>query len=642
MNVVLQCRNIYKSYGKNVILNNFNYEFENTGLYVLYGESGSGKTTLLNIITGNTDYIGQISMYDKTFKNSVSTNDTKKYIAYITQNNYFVNYLTIYENLELCLYDKSDKNKIDECLEFFNLLSKKESFPDELSGGEQERISIIRALLQKKKILILDEPTSSLDKDNRKVIINILRRLKKDILIICATHDLGLLEIADKKIDFTNLMIDYKLHSNKYAPVYSYKTEDKKDSLFPYMLKKFIYKKREKKSTIFLTIIFIITILVINMCFDYETKVEDSLLNIHKINFVNYYCYSNDDYCESIIKKFNGVYNLYLYSQNVPDDIYIDINENYNTLGFNLTAKTLPYDSDLFPNNESYLEYGSYYEDTNDIIIGYDLAIKLSEKKNIPIKQLIDQEYEIIMPDKKEKFNIKGILKKMDNNDMYFSSLVGNEVNDLEFLNDKYLEKYKFDGIPGTFQNTMGKVAMRAYFDNIKDLKKFYNKYKEYQIGNEIEVDNFVYNFIEFKWFMKAMQYYLYPIIIVSFIISIMFYFETENIKNKYCKHILAIYNYYGYSWSNIIINNIFVSIIYVTCVYLISFILSLFLSPFLNWILVLLKVTNFTLFLPDYKTSLLLLILLIFLSILFSTINSLLLVKRGTLESIKEGDDFL
>jgi len=91
-----------------------------------------------------------------------------------------------------------------------------------------------------------------------------------------------------------------------------------------------------------------------------------------------------------------------------------------------------------------------------------------------------------------------------------------------------------------------------------------------------------------------------------------------------------------------IIINNIFVSIIYVTCVYLISFILSLFLSPFLNWILVLLKVTNFTLFLPDYKTSLLLLILLIFLSILFSTINSLLLVKRGTLESIKEGDDFL
>ena len=109
---------------------------------------------------------------------------------------------------------KEKTTKIKKYLKGFEVIDKISSYPNELSGGERQRIAIIMALLQNRKIILLDEPTANLDYKNSKKIIDLLQELKKDCLIICATHDSDFLPVADAVIDFNNLK--NKIIKNKY------------------------------------------------------------------------------------------------------------------------------------------------------------------------------------------------------------------------------------------------------------------------------------------------------------------------------------------------------------------------------------------------------------------------------------------
>ena len=243
---IIRLNNISKSFGDQKILNDFSYSFKNNGLYLLYGPSGSGKTTLLNIIMGLTSFKGSLDIYNNSYIDSVDNTFAKKAISYITQNSYFINYLTVFDNLRLC----QDNSKIIyDYLDKFSLLNKKDSYPNELSGGEKERVSIISALLQNKKILILDEPTASLDKKNRDIVFKLLSELKKDILIICATHDNDLKNICDEVIDFESLK-----SKKSTSKMLTYENKNARQAnLIKFMLKSLTYKNRERKSGFFFT-----------------------------------------------------------------------------------------------------------------------------------------------------------------------------------------------------------------------------------------------------------------------------------------------------------------------------------------------------------------------------------------------------
>ena len=200
--VSISINNISKKYDQDYVIKDFSYDFLDRGLYILFGKSGSGKTTLLNIISGAISFdSGSINIYDKKYEGNV--NYDNNLIAYITQNTYFINYLTVFDNLKLC---NDDVDKIKKYLKGFEVIDKISSYPNELSGGERQRIAIIMALLQNRKIILLDEPTANLDYKNSKKIIDLLQELKKDCLIICATHESHFMTVAHAIIDYKNLI----------------------------------------------------------------------------------------------------------------------------------------------------------------------------------------------------------------------------------------------------------------------------------------------------------------------------------------------------------------------------------------------------------------------------------------------------
>lgn len=642
MKSIINCESISKSYGKQNVIKDFSYSFTNNKLYAVYGESGCGKTTLLNLLYGllKTDN-GKIYLYGNDIT-KLKRQTINENIAYVSQNNYFVDYLNIYDNLKLNI-DKDKISEIDKKLKEFNLYDKKYSYSYELSGGEQERMAIICSILQNKKIILLDEPTSSLDKTNRKKLLDLLQKLKKDQLIICATHDLDLIKIADEKIDFLNLK-ETKASKNEIVKEEIKPINKNRNHLFPFMMKQFLHKKNEKFSSIVLVIIFTIIISVFNLCCKYEDKLTQSLISYYDINFVNYRCdVKNSDYCDSIIKKHKGIKNVFLYEDNLPERKCYDETGTCDAVDYVITARILPLEKELFPNIDKYIVEGTYYQDELDILIGIEKASKLTNN----IEDLIGTTYTVKLPDKEEKFRIAGILNFDDS--MYMKTMELEEyINNDIFLNDEYVSKYRYDDIIG-YGEESGYAVMRAYFSNPRDLYKFYKNNRKnaqdnitYKSEEGIIIEPYSGNFIDFMWLIKSLEYFLLPAVSIGFIIAIIFFYQTERLKNNYRSHILSVYNLYGYKWSTIIINNILVNIINITIIFLIAFICSILLIPLLNLIFINLNIVKFNLFSLELPSSRKLLKTLICLSFIFSFISSIKPIKKGWVQSLKEGEDYL
>ena len=186
--------NVSKKYGEGpVVLDQLNLTFAESGLYVLCGESGCGKTTLLGILAGLLPYDGTICCGDTSYTRMLQyPKGTEP--GYITQDPFFADFLTVRENLRLL---GGSEEEISENLKRLKLEQKTDQLPATLSGGEKQRLAIARALLSGSRILLLDEPTASLDDQNKQTVFEILRDLKEDCLILCATHDPDMIPYAD-------------------------------------------------------------------------------------------------------------------------------------------------------------------------------------------------------------------------------------------------------------------------------------------------------------------------------------------------------------------------------------------------------------------------------------------------------------
>ncbi len=141
-----------KVYDNKKVLDDFSITFKSGKVSAVFGKSGVGKTTLLNCIASLTDYSGDIKGVDG--------------VSYIFQDDRLVPHLTVYENLELVCknYDRHKRlQKIREILEKVQLLDKAASVASTLSGGEKKRVSLARAFLSERSVILLDEPLNSLD-----------------------------------------------------------------------------------------------------------------------------------------------------------------------------------------------------------------------------------------------------------------------------------------------------------------------------------------------------------------------------------------------------------------------------------------------------------------------------------------------
>lgn len=209
MDKVIELNNISKSFGSNKVLENINISFTNGEMIALVGKSGSGKSTLLNIIglleardSGDVIYNGK----DIKNINSKQAMLIRRYnLGYIFQNFALIENETVIENLKLALEYRNVKNKnelIEEILRDLGLEGYKNHKVYQLSGGQQQRIALARVALKPCDIILADEPTASLDKENGDIVINMLKKYKDEgKLVIIATHDMNLAESCDKKVN---------------------------------------------------------------------------------------------------------------------------------------------------------------------------------------------------------------------------------------------------------------------------------------------------------------------------------------------------------------------------------------------------------------------------------------------------------
>ncbi len=190
---------IIKSSGKKIaLLNDINLEI-NTGDFIsLMGPSGSGKSTLLNCI-GMLDHFteGAYTFLDEpvhAMKEKQRSKLYKEYIGFVFQAYHLIDELTVYENIETPLLYKNVKSserkaQVADILDRFNIVGKKDLFPTQLSGGQQQLVGIARALISKPKLILADEPTGNLNSKQGIEIMELFTELNKEgVTIIQATH----------------------------------------------------------------------------------------------------------------------------------------------------------------------------------------------------------------------------------------------------------------------------------------------------------------------------------------------------------------------------------------------------------------------------------------------------------------------
>ena len=200
--MLLQLNNIFKwvqQGGQRIfLLKDINLEVEEGEFISVMGPSGSGKSTLLNVIGMLDGFdVGEYSFLDEPvhqLKEKHRSNLYKQYIGFVFQAYHLIDELTVYENLEMpLLYKKISgserKAMVADMLDRFNIVGKKDLFPSQLSGGQQQLVGVARALITKPKLILADEPTGNLNSKQGEAIMELFKQLNDEgVTIIQVTH----------------------------------------------------------------------------------------------------------------------------------------------------------------------------------------------------------------------------------------------------------------------------------------------------------------------------------------------------------------------------------------------------------------------------------------------------------------------
>ena len=206
----IEMRHCFKRYasGESEIIanNDVSFEIEKGELVIILGASGSGKSTILNILGGMdtvsegeviVDGIDIVKLSDRE-RTIYRRND----IGFVFQFYNLIPNLTARENVELALEIVKEAKDADETLRSVELGGRMDNFPAQLSGGEQQRVSIARAVAKNPKLLLCDEPTGALDYKTGKHVLHILQEMsrKNNVTVVIVTHNSAIAPIADRVI----------------------------------------------------------------------------------------------------------------------------------------------------------------------------------------------------------------------------------------------------------------------------------------------------------------------------------------------------------------------------------------------------------------------------------------------------------
>lgn len=210
-NKIIKFQQVTKKYADDIIaINNLSFDIEKGELVFLAGHSGAGKSTILKLIAGtevassgsviiNNIDLGKISQNNRTF--------IRQHIGFVFQDHKILFDRNVFDNVRLPLdiiggfSEKETHEKVSKALESVGLEHKIKSRPEQLSGGEQQRLCIARAVIHQPKILIADEPTANLDRSNALKILELFKQFHKSgVTIIISAHDESILNDYGKRI----------------------------------------------------------------------------------------------------------------------------------------------------------------------------------------------------------------------------------------------------------------------------------------------------------------------------------------------------------------------------------------------------------------------------------------------------------
>lgn len=217
---IIKLNHVTKILNNQKVLKNISITIKKNQFTVVVGPSGSGKSTMLNVMSGLlTPSSGKVILDGKDITNMSKDQIRlfrREHVGQIFQSYYLLSYLTARENIEIGAFKNQDLKNLDQLANLLKINHVLDKFPAELSGGEQQRVAIGRALIKKTKILFCDEATGALDEENSKNVVKLVHNVKKkfNITIVFITHNLEIAKTADEVITVNNGEI-YSVLENK-------------------------------------------------------------------------------------------------------------------------------------------------------------------------------------------------------------------------------------------------------------------------------------------------------------------------------------------------------------------------------------------------------------------------------------------
>lgn len=569
---MIKCSNITKAYGSNVVIDSFSYTFGDTGFYLLFGESGSGKTTFLNVVSGmipfdsgsvevdgreftDTDMLDMLDMYDKC--------DTDRKFDYITQDTFFIDFLTVSENLRLI---RDDAHKVADALTRVALDGKGGQYPTTLSGGERQRLAIARSILSEKKILFLDEPTASLDEENKRTVFSLLSEISKSCLVICSSHDSEAEDYADHVISFSK-----GTRTCAVAPAVvrrgkkrSEKRRRPSSELYPFLKRWSSARVRSRTPDVLFCVFMTLALCFLMLADTPRRKLDANASNLYRINVlrVDTDGDKSDDY--KLLAGLDGVRDIVpSYGMLLPDTGGVfnpdtGMIEGDTAVDYELVEQyALPGNAELFPFSDR-LEYGKYYTDKYQMIISDAYARFLSPdspgdvvgrrvKKNLyGIGEVTLEIVGVLPPPNSFEYRYYQVIRSgyADLFAEYDDSVSEINPHKSEFyingdLFDEYAKEEYFDN--GT------KRSYNLYFDGYYETKAFTEKYEGLFDEKGFSASPFADEEFVMPVF-ESLSYILLPLSGLITLLSVVFYAFIIKTELSYNNRFVSVFNYAGFT----------------------------------------------------------------------------------------------
>ena len=565
---MIECRHINKKYDDIYVIYDRNESFEDTGLYVIFGESGSGKTTFLNILFGILPFDGgEITVGDNTYAGKVDIARMNVEAEYIDQFPHFADFLTVADNLLMVCKEPEKTNSL---LERFNLKATKDQMPGTLSGGERQRLAIIRALLQGKKILFLDEPTAALDEENKHQVFEFLNEIKKDTLIICSTHDKAAEKYADHILIFEK---DGRAAENtassfetKTLPPKNKKTFRAKEDITaasgkkgnglnagPFLKKRPVFKNRAEAG--FLFALFMISFLFLFFADLPQNKMDATKKSIYHCNMLPVSVFD-----ENMLEELAGS-DEHLTILDYQSNLYEKIPE----MGGGVHMELLPsFDTDRIVTIPFYKKYfylsdrlfaGTYFTSDKQVILSYETAVSLRpsgpEKlvgKTIKkdIKGLGETELEIVGILQKLSEEEKGYIDQYD--------IDRNSYDKLYFINSNLTALLKGSSELGIPEKDRIRMNYHIYYSDYGKVLKAYNAglerddyRQDFTFSLNRKGRTGLYMFFDTTFFI------LLPVSILVGLLSVLFAARIQKLRFVYDHHFISVFEQCGYDKKKVI-----------------------------------------------------------------------------------------